>query len=219
MLRLSHVFTVFTGVSNFAAKLFAAPAVVIRKQHQLLPIRLQPSDAFQEPLQFLGHLAPRQRIRRIGGDFHRGRLFFDRNLGPLANDIDGPVSRNRRHPCDRGRHAGIELPRAVPDLDVSLLNDLLREILTPQDTQHHAEEFRARGGIKPLESRLIPLRNRGNQPDQLSRRQHSSVPKTRGFLDRDCIQPARPSSRLVSYFEPGRSAKCGTPKENVGRAA
>ena len=75
--------------------------------------------------------------------------------------------------------AGIELPGAVPDLDVSLLNDLLREILSPQDTEDHAKEFRARGGIKPLKSSLIPLRNRGNQPDQLSWRQHSASPKSR----------------------------------------
>ena len=99
-------------------------------------------------------------------------------LASLAHDIDRPVAGNRRHPRDRRRQAGIELPGAVPDLDVGLLNDLLREILSPQDTQHHAEEFRARGGVEALESGLIPLRNRGNQPDQLSRRQHSASPKS-----------------------------------------
>jgi hypothetical protein len=31
------------------------------------------------------------------------------------------------------------------------------EILSPQDTKHDAEEFRARGGVKPLESGLISL--------------------------------------------------------------
>jgi len=42
---------------------------------------------------------------------------------------------NRR---SKGR---IELSGAVPDLDVSLLNDLLGEILSAQDTEHDAKDF------------------------------------------------------------------------------
>src|SRR5439155_18217768 len=71
---------------------------------------------------------------------------------------------------------GIELAGAVPDLDIGFLDDLLGEILSAQDTENDAKEFRARGGVKALESGLIPLRNRGNQPDQLCRRQHSHSP-------------------------------------------
>ena len=93
--------------------------------------------------------------------------------------------------------AGIELAGAVPDLDVSLLNDLLGEILSPQDTEHDAEEFRARGGVKALESGLIPLRNRGNQPDQLSWRQHSASPKSRS-----------PSRLTPGAIEKSRSIPC-----------
>src|SRR6202020_694538 len=93
--------------------------------------------------------------------------------------IDRPVARNRRHPCDRRRLPRIERSGAVPDLDVGFLYDLLSEILSPQDTEHDAEEFRPRGGIEPLESGLIALRHRGNQPDQLSWRQHSACPKSR----------------------------------------
>src|SRR5262249_52686105 len=77
------------------------------------------------------------------------------------------------------RQAGIELSGAVPDLHVSFLNNLLGEILSAQDTEDDAIEFRARRGIEALESGLVSLRNRGNQPDQLSRRQHSRPPKPR----------------------------------------
>ena len=51
--------------------------------------------------------------------------------------------------------AGLNWPGAVPDLDVGLLNDLLCEILSPQDTEHDAKEFRARGGVEALERGLI----------------------------------------------------------------
>ena len=172
MLRRSHVFTVFTGARKLLCQLLAAPAVIVGEQHELLAIRLEPPDTLQQPLQFLGHLSPRQRIRSVGGNIHGCRLFLDRRFAPLSDDIDRPVAGNRRHPRDRGRQAGIELPRIVPDLDVSVLNDLLREILTPQDTEHHAEQFRPRGAVEALESGLVPLRNSGDQPDQFSRRQH-----------------------------------------------
>jgi hypothetical protein len=46
-----------------------------------------------------------------------------------------------------------------------------------QDTEHDAEEFRARGGVEALESGLIPLRHGGNQPNQLRWRQHSTSSK------------------------------------------
>ena len=77
----------------------------------------------------------------------------------------GAIARNRGHPRDRRRLSGIELPGAVPNPDVSFLNDFLREVLPSQDTKHHAEEFRARGSVEALESGLIALRHRGNQPD------------------------------------------------------
>src|SRR6266481_266209 len=98
MLRRSQVFTVFTGVSNFAASC--------------------------------------------------SRLLFDRDFAAFAHDVDGPVPGDGRHPRDRRRQAGLELSGAAPDLDVGLLNDLLCEILSPQDTEHHAEKFRARRGIE-----------------------------------------------------------------------
>src|SRR4029453_2443486 len=74
---------------------------------------------------------------------------------------------------DRRRQAGIELSGTVPDLDVSFLDDLLRKILSPQDTQHDAKEFRPRRRVKALKGGLVPFCNGGNQPDQLSWRQHS----------------------------------------------
>jgi hypothetical protein len=49
----------------------------------------------------------------------------------------------------------------MPDFDVHLLNDLFREILTPQDTQDDAKQFRTGGDIQPLERGLIPLRDGG----------------------------------------------------------
>ncbi len=157
--------------------MLATPAVVIGQQHQLLPIRLQTANTLQEPLQFFGHLPARQWIRGIGSHFHGRRLLFDRDFGAFAHDVNGTVSGDRGHPRDRRRQAGVELSRAVPDLDVSLLNDLLRKVLSTQDTEHHAKEFRARGDVKALKSGLIPLRNGGNQPDQLSWRQHSNPQK------------------------------------------
>src|SRR5579859_1740686 len=42
---------------EFLRQLLAAPAVVIGKQHQLLPIGLEPADALQKPLQIFRHLA------------------------------------------------------------------------------------------------------------------------------------------------------------------
>src|ERR1700733_14528911 len=164
---------------KFLRQLLAAPAVVVGEQNKLLPIRLQPADALQKPLQVFRHLPPRQRIGRVGGHFHGARLVFDRRLAALAHDIDRPIARNRRHPGDRRRLPRIERSGAMPDLDVSFLYDLLSEILSPQDTEHDAEEFRPRGGIEPLKSGLIALRHRGNQPDQLSWRQHSASPKSR----------------------------------------
>src|SRR2546430_17674304 len=82
---------------------------------------------------FFGHLPARQRIRAVGRYFHCRRLLLDREFAPFAHDVDGTVSGNRRHPRDRRRQAGIELSGTGPDLDVSLLDDLLRKILSPQD--------------------------------------------------------------------------------------
>src|SRR3954462_12333931 len=48
--------------------------------------------------------------------------------------------------------------------------------MSPQDTEHDPIEFRARCGVKALESDLVPFRDSGNQPDQLRRRQHSVSP-------------------------------------------
>src|SRR5439155_14758749 len=184
---------------KLGGKLFAAPAVVIGQQHQLLPIRLETADAFQQALQLFRHLAPGQRIGRIGRDFHRGRLLLDRDFALLAHHVDRPVARDRRHPCNRRSERRIELSGVVPDLDVSLLNDLLREVLTAQHTEHDAEEFRARGGVNALKSRLIPLRNCGNQPDQLRWRQHSASPKTRDPPSR--LTPEQ-SGSFVAYPAP-----------------
>src|SRR6202161_4142586 len=141
--------------------------------------RPRPPAPLKKPVQFSRRRPPGQRIRRIGCHFHGGRLVFDRRLTTLAHDIDRPVARNRRHPRDRRRLPRIERSGAVPDLDVSFLYGLLSEILSPQDTEHDAEEFRPRGGIEPLGSSLVTLRHRGNQPDQLSWRQHSASPKSR----------------------------------------
>ena len=52
----------------------------------------------------------------------------------------------------------------------------LGEILTAQDTQHHAEQFRAGGRVEPLERRLVALGHRRDQPYQFRRRQHLAVP-------------------------------------------
>src|SRR5262249_24357013 len=60
--------------------------------------------------------------------------------------------------------------------------DLLCEILSAQDTQHDAVEFRARRRVEALERRLVALGDGGDQPDQLSRRQHSASPPHRDPL-------------------------------------
>src|SRR5205823_13899560 len=100
------------------------------------------------------------------------------DLAAFAYHVDRPISRDGRHPCDRRGQSGIELSGAAPDLHVRLLNDLLCEILSPQDTEHHAKEFRTRRGVEALECRLLALCTRGNQPDQLCWRQHE-VPQYR----------------------------------------
>src|SRR5882757_4164547 len=158
-------------------QLLPAPAVVVGKQHKFLAIWLEAADAFQKALQFFRHFPACQRIRAVGGDFHRRRLFLDREFGSLAHEVDGPVTGDRRHPRDRRRQTGIELSRAIPNLDVRLLNDLLSEVLPAQDTEYDAIEFRPRRGVEALESILVPLCNGGDQPDQLSWRQHSASPK------------------------------------------
>src|SRR6185369_3760888 len=135
----------------------------------------------------------------IGRDFHRGRLLLDRDFALLAHHVDRPVARDRRHPCNRRSERRVELSGIVPDLDVRLLNDLLCKVLTAQDTEHDAEEFRARGGVKALKSGLIPLRNRGNQPDQLRWRQHSASPKTSILHPRVTPEPSR---SFVAYPAP-----------------
>src|SRR6185369_9599162 len=144
------------------------------------------------------------------------RLLLDRAFALLAHHVDRPVARDRHHPCNRRSERRVELSGAVPDLDVSLLNDLLREVLTAQDTEHDAEEFRARGGVKALKSGLIPLRNRGNQPDQLRWRQHSASPKSRSsiasyagaigkFRSIPCVKGATksPASPILEQKNPG----------------
>src|SRR3569832_773040 len=112
----------------------------------------------------------------LGCHFQSRRLFLDRHLGSFAYHVDGPVARDRRHPRNWRRQPRIELPGAVPDLDVGLLNDLLSELLPRQDTEHNAKKFRACRGIEAFESRLIALCHRGNQPDELRWRLHS-VPR------------------------------------------
>src|SRR6185437_767220 len=62
----------------------------------------------------------------------------------------------------------------VPDLDVGLLDDFLRQILSAQDTEHDTKEFRPCRGVEALKGGLIPLGDGGNQPDQLNRGQHSA---------------------------------------------
>src|SRR5579859_524856 len=47
-------------------QLLPAPAVVIRKQHKLLTVRLEPADTFQQALQFFCHFPASQGIRAIG---------------------------------------------------------------------------------------------------------------------------------------------------------
>src|SRR3954447_13857552 len=111
---------------------------------------------------------------------------------------------------------------AVPDLDVGLLNNLLSKVLPSQDTEHHAKKFRPRRGIEALESSLIALRHRGNQPDQLSWRQHS-VPRNRAVLI--ALHKAKRRSRtVVPYPAPNRATNpagclCGHVRKNPDLAA
>src|ERR1019366_2954563 len=91
-----------------------------------------------------------------------------------------------------------------------LLNDLLREVLSPQDTEHDAEEFRPRGGIKPLKRGLIPLRYGGNQPDQLSWRQHSVSPKSCPPAFRAAAAAVQ-ACRIISCAEPVHQVAGGQP--------
>src|SRR5262249_58644242 len=57
------------GGLELRRQLLPAPAVVVSEQHQLLAVRLEPSHAFQQALQFLRHFPASQRIRAIGRDF------------------------------------------------------------------------------------------------------------------------------------------------------
>jgi len=173
MLRRSQVFTVFHRRLELRSQLLAAPAVVIGEQHQLLPVRLQTADAFQQALSIL-RSSP-------GAPADPGCL------QPLPLPPAPPRSRVRPRFAQRCRwhgfgqstaihvigddRAGIELSGAVPDLDVSLLDDLLSKILSPQDTQHDGQK-----SFRPASPRTGAQR----QPRLLLRRRQISQTSSAG---------------------------------------
>ena len=134
-LRRSQVLIVFAGASNCAAELIPAPAAVIGQQHHAPPVLIELAEAGEQALQLLGHLAPRQRIRRSSpaAVLAAGSSSIER-LPALADEIERPVARDRHHPGDRGRQFRVETAGIVPDFQVGLLHHLVGEVASPQDT-------------------------------------------------------------------------------------
>ena len=170
-LRRSQVLIVFAGAVELHRKLVAAPAAVIGEQHHAPAIFLKLAEAGEQAPEFLGHLAPRQRVRFLSGRLHGGRLVLDRGFALLADQVERPVTRDRHHPGDRGCQFRVETAGIVPDLQIGLLYDLVGEVASPQDTQRHAIQFRPRGGVQTLKGRLIALGDGGHQPHEFRRRQ------------------------------------------------
>src|SRR5579863_8915689 len=113
------------GNIELLRELIATPAAVIGQQHDALLLGVELAEARQQLLELLGHLAARQRRRRLGCDVERVGLVLDRQLALLAHDIDGAIARDRHHPGDRARDGRVELDSHLPHLEVGLLHDLV----------------------------------------------------------------------------------------------
>src|SRR5262249_42775770 len=121
------------------------------------------------------HFPLGERMRRLSCDFVRLRLLFDRVLRFLAYQIDRAIPRNRHHPRDGGGYSRVELPGTAPDLDVGLLDDLLRQIGSAQDTQHHPIEFPTGCRVEPFKRGLVAAADGGEEPDEFGWRQHGAT--------------------------------------------
>src|SRR5262249_10894297 len=72
-------------------------------------------------------------------------------------------------------YSRVELPGTAPDLDVGLLDDLLRQIGSAQDTQHHPIEFPTGCRVEPFKRGLVAAADGGEEPDEFGWRQHGAT--------------------------------------------
>src|SRR5215469_177440 len=125
-------------------QLIAAPTAVISKQHDALLFRVEPAETGEQPLEFDRHLASRQGRRRLGGGLGRLGLFIDRNVSPLARDVDGAIARHRDHPGDWTCRCRIELICHFPHFEVGLRHDLFGQCGLSQYARHKGVQMRPR---------------------------------------------------------------------------
>src|SRR5262249_8422848 len=153
-------------------ELFAAESTVIGEQQHALAVRFEPSDAGEELFKIVGQLVAGHAAGALifVGDFRlavaRGRLRSPRR-------VDRQPPGDRDHPGERRRMGRIELAGLAPDLQIGLFHDVGGEVVTPQNTQHHAIELGAGCPIEPLERNRVALGDGREQPCDSTRRGHS----------------------------------------------
>src|SRR6202521_748506 len=116
-------------------KLVPAQAAVIGEQHQAAALLVKGPHAGQQSPELVAGVAPGQRIGALGWDLHRLRLLLERYLRLLANEIDRTVAGDRHHPGDGRCDGRIELSGRTPDLEIGLLDDLVRKVGSTQYTE------------------------------------------------------------------------------------
>ena len=88
-------------------------------------------------------------------------------VAPLAQSIDGAVSRDRDQPCHRSAERGIETGRLLPHAEKHVLQNLLRDRPVFDDTQNDAEKFRGRPVVEQREGAPVAPAHRGENVDEV----------------------------------------------------
>src|SRR5262252_2438217 len=97
----------------------------------------------------------------------------------------------------------------MPDFEIHLLKNFVREIGSAQYTNCRAIELRPRRLIEAFEGSLVAFGDSGQQPDKFRRRQHKTSPTPR--------DSARPFNRLLAVGGLQSSGESGR-QQTVGWA-
>ncbi len=131
-------------------------------RHRTRPFGIQLLHAGGDPPSFVAE--DRMRLRVVARVGHVARLVDLTGIGAACpHPVDGVVAGNRRKPPHRARPRRRVAVRTLPDLDVDLLQRLLRLGSVTKDTQAHAEEFRVSLVEEPAKGRPVAERDAADQ--------------------------------------------------------
>jgi hypothetical protein len=120
-------------------RLVVGHALIIHQPDDLARILLELAEARLQPA---GIVTERRQIgrarQRVLAVLDGGMI--ERRLAPaLPQDVDASVADDAGEPRHRGAAIGVERVRIAPDTDEAVLQDFLREVTSPENTQREAK--------------------------------------------------------------------------------